>query len=77
MYRSTFSLLRHKLKVSGQLHAPAILTHGKQLPVHIGYEVRVDPKAGQEEVDKRKFLAYCASNSDLFLVQPVASRYTD
>jgi hypothetical protein len=36
LYRSTFSWLRHELEVSGQLHAPAALPPGKELPVPIG-----------------------------------------
>jgi hypothetical protein len=33
LYRSTFSWPRHKLEVSGQLHAPAALPPGKDPPV--------------------------------------------
>jgi hypothetical protein len=37
----------------------------------------VDPRAGQDEVEKRKFLTLRDLNSDLPVVQPVASRCTD
>jgi hypothetical protein len=35
------------------------------------------PRAGLDDVEKRKFLAIRDSNSDTSVVQPVASRYTD
>jgi hypothetical protein len=38
MYRSRFSLLRHYLEESGQLHASAALSPGKEPPVPIGWE---------------------------------------
>jgi hypothetical protein len=41
MYRSTLSWPRHYLGVSGQLHAPAVLTPGKGNPVALRHE---DPK---------------------------------
>jgi hypothetical protein len=37
----------------------------------------VDPRAGLNDVEMRKFLPHRNSNSDLSAVQPVASRYTD
>jgi hypothetical protein len=37
----------------------------------------VDPRAGLDNMEKRKFLPYRNSNSDLSVVQPVGSRYTD
>jgi hypothetical protein len=37
----------------------------------------VDPRAGLDDVEKRKFLALPGSNSDPSVVHPVASRYTD
>jgi hypothetical protein len=37
----------------------------------------VDPRAGLDYVEKRKFLAYRNSKSDPSIVQSVASRYTD
>jgi hypothetical protein len=39
-------------------------------------EGRVDPRAGMDDMEKRKFLPYRDSNSDPLVVQPVASRYT-
>jgi hypothetical protein len=35
------------------------------------------PRAGLDDVEKRRFLPHRDSNSDPFAVQPVASRYTD
>jgi hypothetical protein len=35
------------------------------------------PRAGLDDVEKRKFLALRDSNSDPSVVQPVASRYTE
>jgi hypothetical protein len=37
----------------------------------------VDPRAGLDDVEKRKFLPYRDSNSDPSVVQPVASPYID
>jgi hypothetical protein len=37
----------------------------------------VDPRAGVGDMEKWKFLPHRDSNSDLSVVQPVASRYTD
>jgi hypothetical protein len=37
----------------------------------------VDPKAGLDDVEKKKFLPYRNSNSDPSVVKLVASRYTD
>jgi hypothetical protein len=37
-YSFTYSSPRHKLEVSGQFHASAALTPGKELPVHVGRE---------------------------------------
>jgi hypothetical protein len=36
MYRSTYSLLRHKLEVNGKLDSLAALPLGKEPPVPIG-----------------------------------------
>jgi hypothetical protein len=36
----------------------------------------VDPRAGLDDVEKRKFLTLRDSNSDPTAVQPVASRYS-
>jgi hypothetical protein len=38
MYRSTFSLPRYYLEMSGQLHAPEALLPGKEHPVRIRKE---------------------------------------
>jgi hypothetical protein len=37
----------------------------------------VDPRAGLDNVEKRKFLTPPGLNFDLSVVQPVASRYTE
>jgi hypothetical protein len=37
----------------------------------------VGPRAGMDELEKRKSWPYCDSNSDPLVVQSVASRYTD
>jgi hypothetical protein len=37
----------------------------------------VDPRAGMDDVENRKFLPLPGLNSDPSTVQPVASRYTD
>jgi hypothetical protein len=37
----------------------------------------VDPRAGLDDEEKRKFLTLPGLNSDPSVVQPVASRYTD
>jgi hypothetical protein len=55
MYRSTFSLLRHWLEVSGQLHDPAALPPAKSSDTHwIGGWV--SSRAGLDDVEKKKFL---------------------
>jgi hypothetical protein len=48
--------------VSGQLHAPAALPPGKRPGTHFigGW---VDPRAGLDDMEKWKFLAYWDSNS--------------
>jgi hypothetical protein len=55
MYSSTFSWPRHWLEVSGQLHALAALPRGKNSGTHLTGG-RVDPWAGLDDVQKRKFL---------------------
>jgi hypothetical protein len=37
----------------------------------------VDPRAGLDDMEKRKFSPYRDSNSDPSVVQPVSSHYTD
>jgi hypothetical protein len=71
MYRSTFSWTRHQLEVSGQLHAPAALSPGKEPPVPIGQEAGWAPRAGLDDVEKRKFLTLPGLE-----LRPVASHYT-
>jgi hypothetical protein len=77
MYRSTFSWPRHKLEVSGQLHAPAALPPGKSPGTHFicGW---VDPGAGLDDMEKCKFFTLPGLElPPLLVVQPVASSYTD
>jgi hypothetical protein len=76
MYRSTFSLPRHKLGISGQFHAPAALLPGKEPPIPIGKEVGVNPRAGVDDVERENSWPYRDSNSEPSLIQPVVSRYT-
>jgi hypothetical protein len=58
--------------MSGQLHAPAALPHGKEPPVPIGPQSRSGRLGVRENSSP-----YLDSNSDPSVVQPVASRYTD
>jgi hypothetical protein len=44
------------MKVSGQLHAPAALPRGKKSPGTHWIGGWVDPRAGLDDVEKRKFL---------------------
>lgn len=37
----------------------------------------MDPRTGLDDVDMRKSFLYLDSNSDLYAVQPVASRFTE
>jgi hypothetical protein len=63
--------------MSGQLHDPAALTPGERaLDTHWlgGW---MGPRAGLDDVERRKFLTLQYSNSDPSLVQPVANRYID
>jgi hypothetical protein len=41
--------------VSGQLHAPVTLPQGKKSPVHIGWGIWVNPRAGLDDLEKKKF----------------------
>jgi hypothetical protein len=77
MYRSAFSWPRHKLELSGQLHAPAALPPGKEPPVPIGEEGRWTPEPVWTTWRRENSWPYGDSNSDPSVVQPVASRYTD
>jgi hypothetical protein len=67
MYRST----RHKLGVSGHLHAYAALPLGEEHQVPIGQEV------GSTTWRSENSWSYWDSNSDPSVVQPVTTRYTD
>jgi hypothetical protein len=63
--------------VSGQLHAPATLPPEKGPGTHFigGW---VDPRAGQDNMEKWKFFTLPGLElPPLLVVQPVASRYTD
>jgi hypothetical protein len=54
VYRSTFSWPRHKLEVTGQLHASSAFLKGKEPPVPIGWEVGWTPRASLDDLEKRK-----------------------
>jgi hypothetical protein len=63
--------------VSGQLHAPAALPPEETAcGAHLigGW---VDPRAGLDDVEKRKFLTLPGLELRTSVFQPVASRYTD
>jgi hypothetical protein len=75
MYRSTFSWPRHQLQVSGQFVSLTPPLPGmKEPPIRIGQEVGRTPEPVWRS---ENYLLYLDSNSDLSVVQPVASRYTD
>jgi hypothetical protein len=77
MYRSIFSLPRHYLQVSGQLHAPAASPPEKEPPVPIVWEAGWAPEPVWTTWRRENSQPYRDSNSDLSPVQPVASRYTN
>jgi hypothetical protein len=77
MYRSTFSLPRSQLEVNGQLHALAALPPKESIPGTLSIGGLVDPRAGPDDVEKRKFLTLPILELRPSVVQPVASRYTD
>jgi hypothetical protein len=56
MYISTLSWPRHQLEVSGQLNTPAALPPGDIAPGIHWIGGWVDPRAGLEDVGKKKFL---------------------
>jgi hypothetical protein len=56
---------------------PCCFTPGERAPGTHWIGGWVDPRAGLDDVEKRKFLTYRDSNSDPSVVQPVSSRYTD
>jgi hypothetical protein len=63
--------------VSGQLHAQAALSPGKEPPVPIGQEAGWAPEPVWTTWIGEKSFPYRDSNSDPSIVQPVASRCTD
>jgi hypothetical protein len=65
--------------MSGKLHAPAVLPPppgGERAPRTPWIGGWVSPRASLDDM-KWKFLPHRDSNSDRWVVQPVASRYTD
>jgi hypothetical protein len=63
--------------VSGQLHAPAALPPGKETLVLIGQEAGWAPESVWMTWWSENSFLHQNSNSDLSVVQPVASHYTD
>jgi hypothetical protein len=63
--------------VSGQHHAPAALSTGKESPVPIGEEAGWAPEPVWTTWRSENSCLHRDSNSDPYVVQPVASRYTD
>jgi hypothetical protein len=63
--------------MSGQLEVPASLPPGKEPPVPIGQETGWAPETVWTTWSRENSLLYRDSNSDLSVVQPVDSRYTD
>jgi hypothetical protein len=56
---------------------PGSFTPGERAPGIHWIGGWVGPRAGLDDVEKRKFFNLRDSNSDPSVVQPVASRYTD
>jgi hypothetical protein len=77
IYGSIFSCPRHKLEVSGPLHAPAVLTLGERVPSIQWIGSWVDSRVGMDDVEKRKFLTLLGLEHRPFVIQPLASRHTD
>jgi hypothetical protein len=63
--------------MSGQFHAPAALSPGKEPPVPIGYEVGWTPEPVWTTWRSKNSSPHRDSNSDPLVVKAVASRYTD
>jgi hypothetical protein len=76
MYRSTFSLPRYLVELSGQLHAPVALTPEDGTPGTHCIGRWVNPRTGLDDMEKRKFLPHRDSNSDSSVIQLIVSRYT-
>jgi hypothetical protein len=76
IYRSTFSWPRHKLEVSGQLHAPVALPPGEKAPIIHWIRGLMSPWTCLDDMEKNSW-TYRYSKSDPLVLQPVSSRYTD
>jgi hypothetical protein len=63
------------MEVSSQLHAPAALPPGTELPVPIEYEAGWAPEPVWTRWWREKFPVPAGSQTPI--VQPVVSRYTD
>jgi hypothetical protein len=63
--------------VSGKLRAPAALLAGERAPSTRCRGGWAGLRAGVDDMEKRKFLTYRDSNFDPWVIQPVASHYTD
>jgi hypothetical protein len=77
LYRSTYSWPQHQLKVSGQLHASAALSQGKEPRAAIGWEAGWALEPFWMTRRKEKPCPYRDLNSDTSAVQPIASCPTD
>jgi hypothetical protein len=77
IYRSTFSLSRHLLELSDQIHASAALSQWEKPPVPIGYEARRSSEPLRKIWRRENSLPYQDTNSDPSVVQSVANLYTD
>jgi hypothetical protein len=64
------------MELSGQLYAPVVLSHAKELSVPIGQKAD-GPRVGLEDVEKRKMLPHPDSNLGPSVIQPVVSAYAD
>jgi cell shape-determining protein MreC len=60
------------MEVSGQLHAPAALTPGKQLPVPIAQENDWAQSISELYREEKNLLSLLGSNLDSSVVQPIA-----
>jgi hypothetical protein len=63
--------------LSGQLHAPATLPPGVKSPPSPLDRGWVDPWTGVEDMERKNTCSYQDPNSDPWVVQPVATRFTD